>query len=289
MNISNRMWEALESLMAHFGAGRVFYVIPSARAWKEQFVIDKGVSVHNVFTSLGDALGQCSANRGDIIMVEPGTYTLTAAQAVSVAGVTIMGRKGFARQTIIAGLASAGVNALNITAADVKLCHLTIQGGSATSFAVSCRSTTTVIEDCYFDSKLDGGADGIEFQNGADECQVSDCVFEETFNSLLLLSTAAGGPDRLTVERCLFRNVVVMITDAGSAASVANRLVVNNCVSQGTLVGGYIKLNTVLNTGIVTNCSFALATNAAAQFVIPAGVFWTANATEAGVSTARPA
>ena len=74
---------------------KVFFVAPSSADWKENFLnvfppdTDGVVRVH---TTIAAALDNCVANRGDVILVLPGyTETVTAALALDVAGVSVIG------------------------------------------------------------------------------------------------------------------------------------------------------------------------------------------------------
>lgn len=298
-NITERFADILEGLAATRGAGRIFIVAPSSRDWNGDLVDLKGVANAVVYDTLTKALAACIANRGDLIVVLEGTYTLTAVETVSVAGVTIMGAPGRARQTTIAGASSAGIDCLSITAADVTIKDLTLVSNSTTSFCASVAGARARFEDCIFTGGSGGDEDFVEVLNAADKCSLVNCLFEQsvagstTCVAVNMVATAAGAPDDLLVKGCTFVNVNGMVKDTGSAATAALRLTVQDCTTLGTIPDAYIKLNTVAGvTGIVTGCRFSHATNATAKFgdsALPAGVLWVANMTEAGVSTARPA
>lgn len=102
-------------------AAKVFFVGPSSASWYSDFAnifpVDED-GVVRVYSTIIDALSNCVASRGDVILVLPGyTETLTAALAVSKAGVSIIGLGNGSLKPQIT--VNAAVDGLNITGANV--------------------------------------------------------------------------------------------------------------------------------------------------------------------------
>src|ERR1051325_9126450 len=104
-------------------AAKVFFVGPSAASWYADFgnifpVDEDGVV--RVHSSIANALSNCVASRGDVVLVLPGyTETVTAAITVSVAGVSIIGiGNGALKPTITV---NGTIDGFNVTAASVLI------------------------------------------------------------------------------------------------------------------------------------------------------------------------
>lgn len=120
-------------LMATYGlalspTGKVYYVDsghPNAGTGKP------GTDPKNPLSTIDEAIGKCSANNGDVIIVSPGhTETVTAAGGITadVAGVTIIGLgTGSARPTV-SFTTAVGASFL-VSAANVTVCNLLFAGG----------------------------------------------------------------------------------------------------------------------------------------------------------------
>jgi len=102
-------------------AAKVFFVGLSSASWYpdfgNMFPVDED-GVVRVYSTISDALTNCVASRGDVILVLPGyTETLTAALTISKAGVSIIGvGNGSLKPQITVNFAGDG---LNITGANV--------------------------------------------------------------------------------------------------------------------------------------------------------------------------
>lgn len=121
-------------------AGRVYWVAPSAsytvegRSYSASDNND-GLSPEHAFLTLDYAIGKCTANVGDVIVLLPGAHSWSASVAVDVAGITITGiprgNVHHATRMPISGTqcvstvtTSATDEIMNVTAADVEICHL---------------------------------------------------------------------------------------------------------------------------------------------------------------------
>lgn len=105
------------------------------------------------FSSLDGAIGQCAANRGDIIFIKPGhaeTISSATALALDVAGVAIIGlgvganRPTFTLDT--ATTATIGVSAANIA---IKNCVFSANFADIVSVFTLTTAKYFTLEDCY--------------------------------------------------------------------------------------------------------------------------------------------
>lgn len=159
------------------------------------------------FATLDYAIGQCTANRGDIIFVKPGhAETISSASAVTadVAGVAIVGLgSGTLRPTFT--LDTATTTTINVTAANVSFKNMRFLANFAD--IVSVFTTTTAkeftLEDCFigavatnmnFLNVIDTNAT----TNDTDGLYVSGCRWTEPDTATLGFIKMDGTNDRVT-------------------------------------------------------------------------------------------
>jgi len=147
-------------------SGRVFWVAPSAsytvegRAYSASDNND-GLSPERAVLTLDYAIGLCTANVGDVIVLLPGAHSWSASVAVDVAGITITGipRGNFHHESRmpISGTkcvstvttSATADEIMNVTAANVEICHLhfiAIAGAATVDFTSA--ATNLHIHDC---------------------------------------------------------------------------------------------------------------------------------------------
>lgn len=179
------------------------------------------------FSTIDYAIGQCTANRGDIIYVKPG-HTVTVATdggiACDVAGVSIIGLgTGAARPTISVSTLAAAV--VTVTAANVTLQNLIFQGDKAD--LVAC------------------------LEIAGDHCTVDHCEFRETSGgagmlAAIMIGVADNDADYTNIQHCDFFMNVQGVTNVGDAAiefvkdqdnvRIANNYMVGDWDDAGILV-----------------------------------------------------
>jgi len=135
-----------------------------------------GLSPQEPFATIQAALNACTSGRGDIVMVLPGTYTVTAAITMSKDDVTLASALPVGRrersQVIIAN--STDVNTLIITGNDCKVIGIGFDDDVATATAATAAVcigniassavtvSNTIIRNCYIDMLgSDADRDGI--------------------------------------------------------------------------------------------------------------------------------
>jgi hypothetical protein len=157
--------------------------------------VGAGLTPDGPVATLDYAIGLCTANNGDHIIVMPGhTETIIAAAGVAadVAGITIIGM-GYGRKRPVINYTTAVGASLDVTAANVRIENLVFTpiGFDAITAAINV---------------------------SAADCQIVNCEFElanATNQAVLgILTTAAA--NRLLVQNCHFHGT----SDAGTTAAI---------------------------------------------------------------------
>lgn len=169
-------------------AGRVFWVAPSASYTVEgrPYVAsdqNDGLSPERAKLTLDNAIGSCTANVGDVIVLLPGSHSWSASVAADVAGVTIMGLPSgagnpFRQRTSIT--TSAADEIINVTAANIEIAYLHV-------IPVTTKA-------------------GIDFTSAADGLYVHDCSIDlftaaaNTGTKGIAATTAAQAPSNIVIR-----------------------------------------------------------------------------------------
>jgi len=110
-------------------------------------------SYRRPFATLDYAVGKCTANRGDIIVLMPNhSETLAAAVAVDVAGIAIIGLgQGTNRPAFTGGVAAnlVAVSVANVTISNLYFNEKTT--ASTTSATIDIAAANCTIQNCHFD------------------------------------------------------------------------------------------------------------------------------------------
>ena len=184
--------------------------------------------------TLDGAIGKCTANNGDVILIAPGhSETISAAAAITfdIAGVTVIGMGvGNSRPTIT--LDTATTTDINVTAADVQIHNMIFSMNyadiaevfdlSAAGFVVNkCRFVDTATNMNFVDliktTTTDNQADRLEFTNNV-------VISPDTGNNGII---EVGGD----IAGLVFNNNYIRLGVANSEAiiSVATGKDVNDC------------------------------------------------------------
>lgn len=217
-------WAASLSMYDRHFAGNTFFVC-SANGTNSA---GRGYSPEAPLASIDYAIGLCTANNDDVILVLPGhTETITAAAGVAadVAGVTIRGL-GRGRQRPTVNYTTSANASFDISAAKVTIENITFTpvGVDAVVAAVNVTGADCVIRDCEFE------------------------LANSTNQAVLGILTAATAT-RMLVEQCYFHGT----TDAGTATAIrhvsGNDVVIRNNVFWGAYT---TSLGAIDNTAAVT-------------------------------------
>ncbi len=248
------------------------------------------------------------------------TYTQAIALATSGRGDRIFGRPGDSQEAeinvnkadlTIIGLGAngacgitpaSGINGMKITANDVVLRNLRIEGVSDSDYGLSI-------------GDFDNGVLGVRvvgclLRNGSHA--TNPAVIIHGAGDLYLVGNdiawagigvqfkggSEGYPTQIFTLVNHFHNLTVQwLAQAVAPGDVDNGKVVNinlitnvfDNLEDGTAPTGVsIELDHTGTTGLVADNTFARSTNTSGAFAIASGVLWVANKTEAGVSTGRP-
>lgn len=208
--------------------GKTFVLVPSGSALipdlNDQFPSDE-FGVPRVYTSFASGsntiLGNTASNRGDVILVMPGSYTISTVATLSNSGVRIIGVGPMGGVTFTGSAA----NILTITGDNCEIANIRFVAASA------------------FDAVN---------MTGADYCWVHDCMFEgvggSTSRCIEMLTTACN--DNL-IERCKFFSN--LNTSSGTATQTAHitglgsRNIIQDCTFQS-------HRTSTSNAGATTDC-----------------------------------
>lgn len=202
-------------------AGNVFWV-GSTRGGSDS---QKGTQ-KKPFATLDYAIGRCTANNGDIIMVMPGhveTVTAAAGVALDVAGVTIIGLgTGSLRPTV--NFTTAVGASFRVTAANCIVQNLLFTGGiDALTNPIHVQAADFSLINC-------------EWRDVTGQC--TDCI----------LTTAAA--DRMYIKDLRYDGAAAAGTNAGIAIVGGDRIVVEGLRMDGNFAVGGIDVRTTATTDI---------------------------------------
>lgn len=228
------------------------------------------------FSTIDYAVGRCTANRGDIIMVMPGyTETITAADSIllDVAGVALVGLGNGTKQCEVEynhANATVGVSADNVSIVNMKF------NSSITSVTVGVNVKATVsgftASNCLFDVDAVGTDEFnhcIRFVSGNSRCTVEDCSFDMDISGAVAAIHMDADTAYLTIKNNVVRGDYSTACIAGDTTLSTNVLIQGNLLVNG--VGGNIGTEPGIElltgtTGIIRDNDIVcnLATKAAA-------------------------
>lgn len=186
------------------------------------------------FATIDTAIGACTANRGDVIMVKPGhaeTITAAAGIALDVAGVSIVGLgNGSLRPTI--SFATSTAASITVTAANCSIFNLLLIG------VIDALTAPLKVQAADF-SFL-----GCEYRDTA-ATQCTDCV----------LTTAAA--NRMLIRDFRYDGDTAAGTNAGIAIVGGDRITIDGLYMDGNFAVAGIDIRTTATTDLeVRNAQF---------------------------------
>jgi len=240
-------------------AGRIFWVADAASYQVEGRTYsasddNDGLSPERAFRTVDYAVGQCTANEGDVIVLLQGAHSISATIAVDVAGITITGIPG---STPLPGLRGNGGGPLNrssitstqtagiiftVTAADVEVAYLDIEPPAAggRGFSVSTVGHRLFVHDCTI--ALDATASvttyGIHYPDDVTGVNARARIRNCYFVSGTVSTSGANGPAILAagtvrgmvVENCTFELLgTAAWADAILSTGITNQLAIRDC------------------------------------------------------------
>jgi len=210
-----------------------------------------GLSWDDTLLTIDAAVDKCTADKGDIIYIAPGTYDETVLGVVAdVAGITIKGltdangsRVNITNST--GGLAST----ITVSANNITIENISVE--SSTTYGIWCSGSYCTLRNIFM---LGGHADGIML-NAATYCTIEDVVGLDCTNDLIRLQAVSNYN---IIQNC----VIYGSTATGINIDASDRNTISNCTitSSGVTTSG-VRLNNadyniVNNTVTVIGCDF---------------------------------
>lgn len=200
-------------------AGGVFTFTDESKSTGEKFWVHSGTGSDSVgngrnpdapFATIDYAIGQCTANKNDVVYVMPGHAETLAADAsdiaVDVAGISIIGLGNSSNRPVVT---------------------FTHTGATVAVSADNCR-----VSNLVFQNDVDSQT-AVVTVTGAG-CTIDNCSFMEGSAKQYLLGVLVStGAARATVRNCVFRSVAT-----GSDAAIRIGAAVDRCVIEGCDVYG---------------------------------------------------
>ena len=247
--------------------GKVFWVSNSTAILTGQIGGSNGNdgSFNKPFATIDYAIGQCTANRGDIIAVKPGhAENISAAAGITadIAGIAIIGLGFGANRPTLSWTAAAAT--LSISAANIVFANMRFVANFAdvvTMFDVTGGGDNLHFEKCLFTdtSTILNALDFITLATGADELSFNECkvVGKSASNDSFITGVAHDG---LYLTGCQIQfdvaqtAVVGLIETSGNATNVW----IKDCFFRSNVDGAlFLDFNGTANSGGVTNCYFS--------------------------------
>ncbi len=164
-------------------------ILTTGRVWFVHYstgvdAAGRGDSPTNPLKTLDYAVGRCTANKGDVIILMPGhaeSVIAAGTVTVDVAGITIIGLgAGTLRPTFTFSTATTAtflVSAANVT---IKNLYFAYTGVDAIATGLSITGANCTISGCYFllGDATNQAAVAVTPGTGSTNLEVSDCIFE---------------------------------------------------------------------------------------------------------------
>ncbi len=247
--------------------GKVFWVsnstvqLPNQKQGSDS---NKG-SFNEPFATIDYAVGQCTANRGDIICVKPGhseNVTAAAGMVFDVAGIAVVGfGSGSLRPKII--FTTADTADIDITAANISFYNIEFQQNFADVVApidVSGIAGLT-FDSCYFTEAATNmnAIDVIDVATGASDIHINNCKFiaGDAANDAFISGVALSG---LYISDSYFACNVAQTAAHGLIVTSGNatNVVIKNCHFRSNIDGAiFIDCDGTANSGLISNCYFS--------------------------------
>ena len=287
--------------MVSNGFGVIFYVSNTTNPTEGQGApgpTGSGRSPRGPFTTIQAAVDAAVSGRGDVIVIQRGTYTENL--SIVKVGLTLLGAVpyGYPDHIIIRGatvIEAANVSAYNLEFFSNSTTRISVKVGDATAEAPSSH-----FEVCSFAS--DGTTEpacGLRIAGGNDHSIIRCRIIDNT-RGIIIHGGITSNPSGIRIIGNDFLEQTTV--DVGTGASgdptgfiggedngTRNFLCMDNTFGGGvTIPTDFVNIAGTSN-GYMARNTFASTTNASATITIPAGILYGPNGTEAGWSTARPA
>lgn len=284
---------------------RTLYPLPASvgTVWIVDPVNGSDTGTGTVTASIGGAVGKASP--GDRIVILPGGYDEAVVVPANKPRLTLEGLGG--RGATFIEPSETDATGLTVHADDTTVINL---GAAAENDTTPAALVVTGARFRAYRSKFEGGLQQVLLGPGTDaqitagtrgdgaDALFDDCEFCWGVDGIVVQCTDYGAVTQARIRNCLFHNlsgdhITEAVGSGGSAGVGFRNLWVEGCTHDGdedqTAPTAFIDLDADnANTGLVTGCRYAYATNEADVIALSTGILYVANMTEAGVTTARP-
>jgi len=219
---------------------------------------NSGEDPDHPFSTLDYAVGKCTADKGDIIILMPGSNeSVTSTIAVDVAGISIVGLGHGARRP-----------------------RLT-QGTSSSDNVMEVSVSSIYIENIYFVGSTTG-TNEVFIDVAGDDFTCYNCRFDQNTKNLNAVTIATGGQDDVTFDGCKFYGVAAGANGAIWTEGSLSRLTIRNCyfnyegsagcddaviaISTGSVAGALIE--NCRTVGLVNGEDWLLVSGAGSQGLV---------------------
>lgn len=288
-NLNSGYGQLLASVLPLGIAGKLFVVGKSSVAYRNMYTEMFGPDADGrvrFAADLDSAVGLCTANAGDVILVLPGhTETISSASALAldVAGVTILGLgNGDNRPTFTLDTATSATVA--VSAANITVKNMIFTANFADIAAVFTLTTAKnfKIDGCYFKATATNMnfltiVDTNTTDNDADGLEVVNSVWIEPDLATLQVVKMDGSNARVTISRNyvnvgVLNNTATLLAIAAGKIATSARIEDNEVyrLNTDTATGGLlVTTNQSTNTGIIAR-NFAQHADTAAEILVTA-------------------
>lgn len=184
-------------------SGRIFWVAPAASYTVEgrSYVAsdnNDGLSPERAFLTIDYAVGQTAASVGDVIVLLPGSHTVTATVTLDIAGITITGIPG-----------NAPTPAERMGGGPTR-CRSQVTTSEAAGNIFTFTSGGDDVEIAWIHFNLITQGDGIVIPLGADRPFIHDCTFaavgtaSATSEMIHFSSSTTGSVSNAVIRNCYF-------------------------------------------------------------------------------------
>ena len=261
----------------------------------------QGRSPRNPFATIQAAIDDAVSGRGDVIVIQRGTYSETL--TVNKAGLTLLGAVpyGYPDHVIVSGVTT--VTASGVSAYNMEFFSNSADAASTIVGLFSAAVNSSWFENCAFASNGTTEPEAGSIVWGGNNHTWKNCRFIDNTFGLVLRSDTVGYASHVEVIGCEFLEQttadISTLAIADAAQTVANSgggigLGVNQGVRNFRCERNFFGTGEVTPTdfinivgtssGTMTGNMFGSATHASATITIPAGIFYASNAAEEGLT-----
>lgn len=233
---------------------------------------------------------------GDVLLLGPQEYAegnLVIPEGLDNITIVGMGNRG----SCFIEAAAAGDEGLQVLGDGVTLINVGVAGGATSDYSLKVGSATVSparfrAYGCKFEGNESANPAGQVVLQGCGDVILDDCEIAWGVNGIIGDANAGGFPTEIVIQNCWFHDLTTVHVGIAAADHFVGLYLYGNKFARdeaGASPTDFLLLSDNANIGHIAGNFFANATNATGVITIGTGLLYTANATEAGWSTARPA